>query len=474
MSLPRWLLACIMIVALGVPLALQTAAVASNGYLAGDFRAFYCASRLASERQDPYRAAPLHACEVSAAPSVFFTRNPNVTVPAPLPGYALAFIAPLARLPFGIAASMWTAIAIAAIVISIVSLQRVSGFALPLIVAALTLSVGMTSLPFGENIPIAIAALCVCAWFAAGGRWRAASVAACIAMIEPQLGLAACLGLFIWVKQSRAILCGAAFLFAIVSLWLLGPTTNLEYVLRVVPAQALSEAARDTQYSLSTILIGLGTTHSLALRIAAVQSLLLVICGILVGRLLAQRYANDAFLVLIPAAFAVIGGSYVHITQIAAAIPAATLLLRYAGRSRSAVLTGMVVLTVPWLHAPFLVTAFAVPVALLIWELGERNARLTMASALVTLLFVLGVASIVAQPKTNATRQVTASTIDPDLPQASWSQFSGGGSSTEDFASWAERLPTWIGLLLIACGGVAESRIFDRRSHKFAEETARV
>ncbi|MGZ3498116.1 MAG: glycosyltransferase family 87 protein [Vulcanimicrobiaceae bacterium] len=463
MTLHRWALAGVIAVLLGVPLALQTSAVGSNGYLAGDFRAFYCAARVAREHGDPYLAAPLYRCEISVGPGKFVARHPDVTVPAPLPGYALAMIAPLARLPFALAAAIWMAVALAAFAVCIIVLKRLSGFALSAIVAALALSMGMTSLPFGENIPFAIGALCLCAWFASQGRWRAASVAAAVAMIEPQLGLPACLALFVWVKQSRVVLAVTALLFALVSLWFIGPAANVEYFARVLPAQALSEASRDTQYSLSSVLIGFGIGDSVATRIAEIEYVLMVVLGLVAGRLLARRYTDDALLVLIPLAFAVMGGSYVHITQIAAAIPAAIILLRHVKQHRAILLAGLVLLAVPWLHAPFAVTACAAPVALLVWQLGGRNACATLASAFLAAAMLLGLSWMAIASKPDPSPRVVARAIDRDLPQASWSRFTQQENSTGSIASWAERFPTWTGLLLLAFGALYESKVLDRR-----------
>src|SRR5579883_636545 len=84
-------------VALAVLLAfcLQTRVVSGTGFWMGDFRAFYCAARVAAHRADPYLTEPLRSCEVAIGTTPFFRKNPGVTIPAPLPGYAIAALMPL-------------------------------------------------------------------------------------------------------------------------------------------------------------------------------------------------------------------------------------------------------------------------------------------------------------------------------------------------------------------------------------------
>ncbi|HKU82042.1 MAG TPA: hypothetical protein VJP76_07715, partial [Candidatus Tumulicola sp.] len=94
-------------------LAGQTAVVARAGFLMGDFQAFYCASRVAVQRNDPYHAEPLRACERSTGLGRFIAKNDAAAVPAPLPGYAIGAFAPLALLPVRVAGALWLLLLIA-------------------------------------------------------------------------------------------------------------------------------------------------------------------------------------------------------------------------------------------------------------------------------------------------------------------------------------------------------------------------
>ena len=77
-----------------LPIALQFNADRASGWLAVDFRAYYCAALAQRERTNPYFAQSLHrASATTAAP--YFRVPANVTVPAPYPPYVMAALAPL-------------------------------------------------------------------------------------------------------------------------------------------------------------------------------------------------------------------------------------------------------------------------------------------------------------------------------------------------------------------------------------------
>ena len=247
-------------------LAAQTAVVTRTGFLMGDFRAFYCAARVTSQGANPYLAQPLRTCEIGIGRNLFFQRNPGVTIPAPLPGYALAALVPLGALPFVIAATLWTMLLLCACAACIATLARFAAIEWQVALAVFALSLCTISLPFGEVVPLALACICTAAYFAWRNRWRTAALFAAGAMIEPHLGLPVCLALAVWAPATRLTLALALGVLAIVSLAVLGPATNFEYFTSVLPAHALSEAARDTQYSLTAVLFSLGAPQSVALR----------------------------------------------------------------------------------------------------------------------------------------------------------------------------------------------------------------
>ena len=77
-------------------------------------------------------------------------------------------------------------------------------------------------------------------------------------------------------------------------------------------------------------------TDTVAARIGSLWYVGMIVAGTIAAGLLARETKNRAFLVCVPPAFAVFGGAFVHVTEIAVALPATMLALAYAkGASRT-------------------------------------------------------------------------------------------------------------------------------------------
>jgi hypothetical protein len=446
----RWIGGAIVVAALAA-LVLQGGVVARAGFIVGDFRAFYCAARVASHGADPYRTEPLRSCETGIGMGRFFERNRGVTIPAPLPGYAIAALVPLALLPFAAAATIWTLLLLLAWLACVATLSRFAGIAWETALAVFALSLGMLSLPFGEVVPISVACICLCAYFA----WKGAAVPAALAaggsMIEPHLGLPVCIALACWRPATRVPLAAALLMLGALSIATLGVRTNVEYFTSVLPAHALSEATRDTQYSLTAVLAAFGLPQTTAVRAGTLWYIVMLIAGAFVAGLLAKKTRNDAFLVCVPPAFAVFGGTFIHVTQIAAAVPAAVLAVNYAKRPyRELALVALVLLAVPWgwSISPALTLAPVIPIGYLAWYATNRNLVAGLLAAIGGTILLFGFQELytIAAPHFGA--HLTAPKIDASLPEASWSGYSRDNSSGT-LAAWAVRLPTWFGLALL-------------------------
>lgn len=439
------------VVAALAALALHTSIVARAGYIVGDFRAFYCAARVASHGADPYRTEPLRTCETGIGMSRFFEKNRGVTIPAPLPGYAIAAIVPLTLLPFAAAAAIWTLLLLLAWFACVATLSRFAGIPWEMALAAFALSLGMLSLPFGEVVPIALACICLSAYFAWKGRARAAAVAAAGAMIEPHLGLPACIALAWWRPATRLPLAIAFGVLAVLSIVTVGVATNVEYFTSVLPAHALSEATRDTQYSLTAILSALGLAQTEAVRDGTLWYVAMLAAGTFVAGALAKKTRNDAFLLCVPPAFAVFGGTFIHVTQIAAAVPAAVLAMGYAKRPyRELAILALLLLAVPWgwSISPALILAPLVPVGYLAWRATNGNVIAALLAAIGAAILVFGFQELYTITALHFGAHLSAPKIDASLPESSWSGYSRGNSSGTP-AAWAVRLPTWFGLALL-------------------------
>lgn len=444
-----WLSAVIIVAAL-LPVAVHGAIVVrADGFFAFDFRAFYCAARVASHGADPYLTEPLRSCERSIPQRLFYEQNEGVAVPAPLPGYAIAVVLPLTLLRFDVAAVVWTLLLLAAWLVCVATIVRFADITWQAALAVTALSLGVASIPLGEIMPLAFAGLCLAGYYAWLGRWHAAGVAGMIAMLEPHIGLPACIALAVWAPGTRIPLAIGFGALAGLSLLMLGPNVNLEYFLSVLPAHALSEATRDTQYSLTAVLTSIGVGSSAAIRAGSIWYAAMVVIGTIAAGSLARRTNNRAFLACTPPAFAVLGGTFIHVTQLVAALPAAVLVIPYLiGTRRALAIAALLLLSVPWSFAwsPALGIAAAFPVAYLAWIYSERNARATAMAAVIAGLLLVGVNHTYLSYASGSTFQAQTS-IDPRLAEYSWSAFSSK-SSTHGLASWATRAPTWAGLIL--------------------------
>lgn len=452
-----WVAAVLVLAALSA-LGLQTEIITRTGFFMGDFRAFYCAARVASHGGNPYHTEPLRTCERAIGPKLFFERNPGVTIPAPLPGYAIGALVPLALLPFGLAASLWGLVLLLACVACIATLAQFAGVGWQIALAVFALSLCAISLPFGEVVPLGLACICAAAYCAWRGRWKVGALFAVGAMIEPHLGLPVCIALALWAPATRLTLLAAAVVFAAISLATLGLATNLEYFTSVLPAHALSEVTRDTQFSLTAVLAMLGVSQTLALQAGSLWYVAMLIVGTLVAGRLARRSANNAFLVCVPPAFAVLGGTFIHVTQIAAALPAAAIVAFEKKEHQALALVALLALAVPWLWvvSPALLIAPFVPVGYVAWRYWNGNLQAALLAAVAAAALVWGLMELAAAP-VHSTAHAATLAIDSRLAEATWSTFTQK-SSTNSFAALMLRAPTWAGQLLLAGLLIARAR----------------
>ncbi len=278
-------------------------------------------------------------------------------------------------------------------------------------------------------------------------------------MAEPHLGLPVCLSLAIWAPATRVTLVAAAVAFASISLIALGPAANLEYFTSVLPAHALSEAARDTQFSLTSVLVWLGASASIAIRAGSLWYAAMLAIGTVVAGWAATKTRNPAFLACMPPAFAVFGGTFVHVTQIAAALPAAILLLTYTNAlRRSLTVIAVMLLSVPWIAAwsPALGLAPAFPIGYMAWRYWGGSLRAVLVAAVATCALLIGLNRALTLNQGHAPH-MHAAPIDSGLAEASWSEFTSR-SSSGSAGAWLVRIPTWAGLALLLGLAVAEAK----------------
>lgn len=322
-----------------------------------DLLPFYCGGAAVAAGRDPYLAEPLRTCEHANSAAVDNGRA--YVVPDPLPAYDQAFFAAASRVDFLWLRRIWYALEIAAFAATVVLLARVTGAGALVVASALVLADFWCSSLLGQLVPFSVLGLVLVAWGlgaasvatadpAAGASLRAFAVGAGIvlAMVEPHLGLPAALAVALWGGRFRIpAIAGLAFL-AVVSLLAVPLSVVLEYVTRVAPAHVLSEVNNQDQYGTAYAFHRLGASEHLATTLASVTYGVFLVVAMVVARGVARVYGG-AMLPLAATAFVLVGTPFLHLPQLAAALPAALLL---AARSRSRGAGAIVaLLSVPWL-----------------------------------------------------------------------------------------------------------------------------
>lgn len=436
-----------------------------------DFRAFYCAGYAVNAHANPYHTQPLASCERDRTDGYYRAFARTTVLPAPVPGYDLAVFAGLAHLPFGTARLLWGALLVCAIAAAIVALSRLGSVSLLAAFAALWISLALPSLQYGEIIPIAVASIAVAAVCARRGHWHASAAAAAVALCEPHLGLPVFLALLVWAPRTRAVLLCAAAGLAAISIAAIGVQANVEYFTTVLPAHALSEIASDAQLSLSVVLYYAGVPGAAAVRAGTIWYVAMLAIAIPLARALASQTRDDAFLAAFPAGLALVGGSFMHVTDLPAALPLAFLAYAYLPRQRALAVCAIVLLALPWWHLALLlhqgmyaVVVMTAAVGLFLgWELRVRTMRTGLATAAAAVALLIGVNHWYVQSSDAYHRVARAITvpISEQYPEASWGRTNARYISTGLPASWALRVPSWAGLLLVCGVALAEIRVRD-------------
>jgi hypothetical protein len=317
-----------------------------------DFRPFYCGGRILAEGRDPYLVEPMRSCQRDVLAGAGLRLNEAHVLPAPLPPYALAPFALLATLPFGTATVVWLALCIFSLGVAIVVTRSLSGLSPSVVALAMFASAGFASLVLGQLVPIALAGLLLAALRARRGDGTGAAAAASLGALEPHLALPVWLGLFLFVPCARRPLAVAAALLAALSLSFGGAGRNVEFLTRVLPGHARAEAYNfPAQYSLTALLVAARMSLGAALLLGSLSYVAMLCAGLALGAHLAKRFADPAFSIVTPLAAVLIGGPFLHVHQMAAAVPLGLMLLGRLPRpsvSFGAVAVAVCALAVPW------------------------------------------------------------------------------------------------------------------------------
>lgn len=443
-------------VLLGMTIAMTAAAfMYPSTFIGYDIQAFWCGGRALLQHANPYLNQPLHACEVASSPALF-AAYPQVTVPVPLPAYAIALFMPFGLLPFVAARALWWIICCACAFAIGRGISAVSGMPPATAMAASALAVLGPAIFQGALAPLPIALTLFAAIALRRSAWNGAALLLGCAMIEPHMALPACVAVALFVPQMRLRLLAAGACAAGVSLALIGPHAMLSYFTTMLPLHAASEVNNLGQDSLTAMLYHLGVAPAAALRLGSLQYVVFAIVAVACAQRLRARERDLAWLILLPAAFAVTGGTFIHLDEMAMIVPLGCL---FAMRRRSVLSAAIVVfLALPsesivgWL--PFCVPAALVCCWLMQYWCGERR---LVASGIVPIAATVAIVGIAfaahAIAAANAHQALTQAINIPDPgPSASASVTWGAYNalSSMPVTWWPEKLLTIVPILLLA------------------------
>ncbi|HEY0798576.1 MAG TPA: glycosyltransferase family 87 protein, partial [Candidatus Baltobacteraceae bacterium] len=417
--------------------------VLDNRALLTDFRAFYCAGAVRDVGANPYLVEPLRRCEDQSF-GIGQPPAPGIVVPAPLPGYDLALFEVVAKLPFPVAALVWELLSTGALIATIILLTKLTELEPIVIAATLLLSVGVASLFFGQLVPLSIALLCAAMLCVTRDRPRLAALFAVLSLAEPHLGAGAVLALFLFVPRARVVVLLAGSALLVLSMATNGIAGEMEYFKEVVPAHVLSEVNNDDQFSLTYLAKRFGQTDGVAVALGECSYIAMLALGLLCAGRIAKRMNEPALLVAVPTAFLLLGGPFVHIHQIAAALPAALLLFARCPERRRIFGIAAFLLAIPWIHI-FLLLQFGLALAIVSLLLSAQLLRLPLAGqagvAFASLAIVIaGNILFVPPPPLLAALSISAS-----VPaEAVWRLYIDARHTSNGALFLALKMPTWL------------------------------
>ena len=162
-----------------------------------------------------------------------------------------------------------------------------------------------------------------------------------------------------------------------------------------------------------------------------------------------------------PAAFSVLGGTFVHTGEIAVAIPACLVLFTQARAVRRWLFIALILLVVPWMLAAsavmFLAPAF--PVAYIAYTLSRGDRAVALGAAVASFAFIAGLFALYSiHYVPMAFHPHLYPPIDPRLAESSWRQFVLPNVTNRP-VMWLLRFPTWVGLIILAtCAALLAER----------------
>jgi hypothetical protein len=380
-----------------------------------------------------------------------------------LPPYDLLGFSWLALLPYEVAAGLWLLAIVAALVVTIEAVHRITQLPRSLLWLAFGPIDGWSALLLGEVAPLAVASLALSMLALREGRPRVAAAFAVVSLCEPHVGIAPLLALFACVPRTRVPIVFAGLALAAISFASVGTVTALQYTHQVLPAHAFSEIESTRQLSLTAVLHELGFRDETALSLGTISYMLMLLVGVATAKRLSLRDPNDVLIVAAPAAFVLVGGIFIHAIQMPAALPAAFFAYtRVEGRLKTLLGVAIVGIAVPWMS--FLAYGVELPyiaclAGLLSFRLLELSPRAAIAVGLAAACFVFGLEFAMAGGPAYPPPGPLPPIQPHDLAEVSWGQNIRAISAIDRSIFDLARLPTWLAVSLLALALSLVSRV---------------
>jgi len=417
-----------------------------------DLRPLYCAGTAANAGASPYALEPIRTCEHRyAAP--LLRASPNLAMPFVMPGYVVPLVRLLAGMPFAAAAALYTALAALALLAAIVLSARALNVGMLPAAAGIALSAGFTSIPLGQVGTFELLAIAAAGWALAKRHDALAALCAAASLVEPHVGAFVVVALFVLAPRTRTVIVLACAALALAAVAFSAPREQLAYLTSSLPGQAYANIRGNEQYSLTYVAAFLGAPDRLALALGSLSTLLLLVASVPVARACALR-GQRAALAFVPAAFAVVGGAYIHLTQIALAAPAALLFVAIARDRREKIFAGaaFVLLAIPW---PFpaqtkqLLVLSLLAVALVAWHVTAGSLRAVAAIVVVCWAAMFWTENHLAPADRIPVLPHYPASTPIALEVRAWTEQVANPTAY----GTALKLPTWCGLLaVLTCG----------------------
>ncbi len=459
-------------------MVLLAAALWNDRIMAGnrlvDVVAFACGGSVMARGADPYRVQPLTGCEHAVrAPGLAWPPG-ALTLPAPLPPYALAPFALASRIaPFAIVAWSWIALNLACVALAAAVLRRRLPELPPLTIAAFiivaTLPVGIL---YGQFTGVVLLAVAGCGELLAQGKARRAALCCAVALLQPQVGLAPLIALIVLVPRARltAVACAAAL--GLASLWP-RPALAIEYLTQVLSAHARANLPDFSQYSLPSLLSLVHVPEAAALLAGNVVFGLAIVAAVLLAHRIAARTGRREAIPWIAAAIGTFASPHLHFQQLACALPGIAFAVAAEGAAPLAML-GLAAFAIPWARLGLSpIGAFAAGFATLamFWGLVSRRAAAYAATAATLLALGLIVAFIRTAPMVDLVAHVPVR--GNPLAEVPWAQTMLRMDGAMHTAAIILRVPTWIAMAACLAIVLAALRVRRPRPERTARDNSR-